>query len=230
MNIVLDIAVLVIIVFFIYRGWKKGLIHQLFGFLSAFLALAFAYVTASPVAALFANILREPVTNRATEALRSITGNLSVETLTRDKPARFVELLSSFGTTPAEADAQFGELVSQGAEGADGRFVDWLITPVLEKLSYVLAFLLLFIVGLIACRILRGLLKGVFKLPVLSWIDKAGGLALGILLALIWFYVLSLLAHYLLPYLHSYNPDLFSGDEVERSYLFRHIYEFVYGR
>jgi uncharacterized membrane protein required for colicin V production len=66
----------------------------------------------------------------------------------------------------------------------------------LGDLHGAIAFVLTFVVVYIVLRYLIGVIDAVFRLPVLSTINRLAGMVAGILLALVVMYVLTLVLHY----------------------------------
>jgi uncharacterized membrane protein required for colicin V production len=66
----------------------------------------------------------------------------------------------------------------------------------LGDLSGAVAFSLVFIVTFILLRYASGLLDALFSLPVISTVNRLAGLVIGLVLALVFVYVVTLIGHY----------------------------------
>ena len=92
-----------------------------------------------------------------------------------DMPEALSSLLTRFGTAPSVAQ-------SVAAESADaaGELAKFLAQPAVRVISDMLAFLLLFFGISLVLSIISAGLNAIFKLPVLSALNRAAGLAFGI--------------------------------------------------
>ena len=90
---------------------------------------------------------------------------------------------------------------------------------VAERISYFLAFIVIFIISLVLLKIAAMLINKAFKLPGLNFINKTGGIILGILYGIVGSYVFVFLAYYVLPYLAA-NTIISSAPEVMDGTLF----------
>lgn len=71
-----------------------------------------------------------------------------------------------------------------------------LLTPWIGNIDNGIAFALVFIVSFFLLRYAAGLLDALFSLPVLSTVNRLAGLVVGLALAVVFVYVITLLLHY----------------------------------
>lgn len=205
-----DVAILLALAFFAWRGAKKGLILTLFSLLALFVAYFGAQAVSSNFAEPVSNIIRPSIQLSITEAMTGETADsagaasAAPETETEDDPAgeeepeadlsleQIVALLDSSGLFPGfrsyveEAVEEKVVEVTTTAAAAVASYLALLIArAVLFALSFVVILLLWFLVS--------RALDLAFQLPILSAVNTVGGLLFGlvkgvlVLLVLVWF-------------------------------------------
>lgn len=172
--LVLDIILIALIAFGAFRGYKKGLVGVVVGFVSLILSIILAFAFQSVVADALYNSgigdsLKEVVQDNIQTMIDngenvedSFYGNIINSTITEDKVEQAGEIVTMF---------------------------------VMKGVSFILIF---FAVRLI-CYILQMILNIVFNLPILSSINQIGGIAVGVLSTLIKVWILLAILSFITP-------------------------------
>ncbi|MEG0872755.1 MAG: CvpA family protein [Clostridia bacterium] len=161
---VVDIIIVGLLALEMFDGYKKGLVGVLVSFASIILSILFAFILQAPLADYIAND-----TSIGTTLTQTIQTNLediarqNAETPDSNKTNTFYDTILNSITNGAKDTLTSNESAK-------------LITNfILKGLSFVGVFVIVFII----CFILQMILNLVFDLPILSSINKLGGIGIG---------------------------------------------------
>jgi uncharacterized membrane protein required for colicin V production len=202
----LDIAAVAIVVYFVWNGYRKGLILSAAGLAITLVSMWAAWVCASAFAAPLGLRLEETLRPVVEEAIGKAGGELSLPTMK--------ETFTQLGFTGA-ANSTLTDTVAQKASEAGTSLKDAAVSAV----SRAAAFGLIFIIGFIVIKIILDLiartLTKTLKIPGLNLLNKAGGIAFGLICGLAVLFILG----WALNFMGTWIP----GEEVENSLLVRHF-------
>lgn len=214
MYIILDIIVVLILGLTVYTVTKRGFVKTVFDFGSLIAAIIISKIFSPALSEFFYDSLYSRISTAIGNGLRSLldTGglpdNLEIESLTALFEKYNIELKEIIPNDSTEATVQF---IAQN---------------IVSLLAYALSFILIFIVSLVALKIIALLIDGVFKLPVLKTINKGLGFVLGIISAAIYVLLFVALMQLAVPYLGSVYPEVFSQGAIDNTFVFRYLYNF----
>lgn len=180
--ILFDVAVVAILAFFVWRGWKKGLLLSLCGLavvVVSFLGAGFIADTLdTPLADAIAPKLEETIDQQLT---------LHYDDRSVDSPLDALREMGGLFSWAADAveDAQ-DSAVGTAVGDLAGKAAGLLATAIAYRIIFVLAFVLLFIL----LTVLLHALNVVAKLPGLNLCNGLGGGVIGLLKGVIVLYVL----------------------------------------
>jgi len=220
--LMLDLIVIITVVFFAWRGWKKGLILTLFGLVAIFVALIGANLLADrfePVAAdyltpRFESMLTDQFTQeleREQESKPEISfDQLPVSNLVVD----FLKDVGLFESLAEDFSATIKDTAQKSVESAAKLIAAALATLVAKTLLFILFFVSILVVWFIISH----LLDLVFKLPVLDTLNSTGGMVCGLVKALliVWIAVLLL----------QLKSNLITSDVLQSSFILRFFIQF----
>ena len=220
--LMLDLIVIITVVFFAWRGWKKGLILTLFGLVAIFVALIGANLLADrfePVAAdyltpRFESMLTDQFTQeleREQESKPEISfDQLPVSNLVVD----FLKDVGLFESLAEDFSATVKDTAQKSVESAAKLIAAALATLVAKTLLFILFFASILVVWFIISH----LLDLVFKLPVLDTLNSTGGMVCGLVKALliVWIAVLLL----------QMKSNLITSDVLQSSFILRFFIQF----
>ena len=200
MSIVLDLLVLAVLAFFLWRGASKGLVAALCGFLAfivAFAGAGLAARTLSPAVAealepRFASIIQEQLETALPDADAALSQGAESQL-----PA-VLDVLRELGLYENLIDA-LDQAVDQGVTHAAANAAANVAATIAQSVAYRLIFAVSFVVLLAVWGVVSRALNLMTRLPVLHFLNKTGGAVIGlvegILLLLIVVWVLEVLGH-----------------------------------
>lgn len=221
MSLVFDIIILAVCVTSIILGAKRGFIKSVMGVCTLIAALCLAYAFTPTVAGYIRN--SEPIKNISesiSDTIKSLSytddGAYDLEKMFTDMPDAFRQILDRYNAD----DGLLTETVPPLTDATEA-VVDTLATaiadPVADAISNVAAFLAIFIASVAVLKILTWLLDLLFQLPVLKSANAMLGFLVGIVIALVWAWILCPLSITLIRALSSISPELFNESVIEHS-------------
>ena len=178
--LIFDVIIALILLFALWRGYSRGFILTLCGFLAIFVAFIGATVISDNLARPVADAIRPAIE-------RQIQGTLEQSLQVEDS------LASTGGEAPALEELPISEVLealqesalyrglAQAFQEAVDNGVAQVTTSAAKALARMVLFLLAFVAVLIAWFLLSHALDLAFRLPVLSALNHWSGAALGLL-------------------------------------------------
>ena len=186
--LIVDIAIILFLAFFAWRGAKKGLILTLFGMLGLIVAFVGARFVSNtfykPVADIIEPALYQKVESLEQSILKS--GDYDIDLGLDDSVDALIDVLRERGTFPGLVKL----LETAGdknaiPDGKDFSAKDTLSTYLAELAARIALFIIFFIGILLAWFLVSHMLDLAFKLPILNAINVLGGLILGLAKAIV---------------------------------------------
>lgn len=205
---IVDIIIIAIFAFAAYRGFKVGLVHSILNFFGSFGSAILAYFLFPIFKTFLINVL-------------------SIDKFILEKVVTKMKELGAAGAPQAVSGADIDALNKlMLPEPVKKSMTDFLTSStteitksvamsVTDFIMSVLAFGLLFISILILFKVLRRLLKGVVKLPILNGLNTAGGL----IFALVSTYITITIGFLLLTSFFSIGSTSFIAEQLASSKL-----------
>lgn len=182
---IIDIAIVLILAFFAWRGAKKGLILTLCGLLGLVLAFFGARFVSNTFYEPVANIIEPGIYQNIKELEEQTLGVADPEFTVVTSMDTLVEILRENDLFPDLVDMLESGLGTGGSspiESLSGQLADTLARVGLFAVSFVVILLLWFLIS--------RMLDLTFKLPILAAINLVGGLLIGLIKALVIVFVL----------------------------------------
>ena len=220
MGYIIDIIILAIIGFCIFRGVRAGAVRTAFSLLSVALALILTFMFASPFSQYiehlpFGQSMHDSVENTI---LQSIEKTLTAEnTLTTNTTESIIQSLSIPNSMKKELLLKSDFVVRNAAVSAANAVADALASAYLKIIFALILFLLI----LLIFRLVRKLTEQIFKLPLLKELNHIVGAVAGLVNGI-------LLAYLLFATIGTLSTAPFMGwlaSAKETSFLFKNIYE-----
>jgi uncharacterized membrane protein required for colicin V production len=176
-----------------------------------FLSFAAAFFTARTFAPgfsdyLYAGYIKPNFVSAAAANLEKfLTQNINLSDLANNAnpPENFVSMLRGYGVGLPDVQGWIKEAGSVSAEGMKEFVAANLVEPVAKQFSYFLAFILIFAAVLILLKVAVNIIDSLVKLPGLNFMNKTGGILLGLVYGIAVCYIFVFLASYFLPYLEA---------------------------
>ena len=218
MAFVVDIVIVAILLTSVFLGYKRGLVKTVFNCLS----LVVAIILASMFGAYAGNLIKSTkIFNDVSENIASeisdyfdktakegIENAMSADINLEASPVG--NLLLRLGIDSESVEKGYVDALQKGAENVKENVTDAVAGPVLDCLARAMGTLIVFIISLIALKILSFLVDGLAKLPVLKTFNKFGGLVAGAASGIIFVFVLCMVTQVVLPYIPE-NPVVYMG-------------------
>ena len=213
-----DLAIVLVLLLFFWRGYSKGFVLTLCGFLAVFVALIGAAflsdALAEPVAKAVEPTVQQHIQDALTEAIQN-TALVSVDGGVAQTPEELplnavIEQLKESKLYQGFADA-FQKAVDNGTAEIAANAAQTLSHFVAVQIARIVLFVLSFFAVLVAWFFLSHTLDLVTKLPVLNSLNHWGGGAVGLLKGALVMFIAAWL------FQDSYIPR----DAVEQTYLLK---------
>ncbi|MDP4153656.1 MAG: CvpA family protein [Bacillota bacterium] len=219
MTIILDIFLIASILICCFSAMKKGFIKSLLELVGGFAGFIFALIFAGSLGNIISERWIGPFFDKN---MTSYVSNLFEKSnaVNGETGSGFNSLLKTFGLS---LDKIRSTVIGNTIDKAGDKSVNFVSATAAQKVSYIVAFILIFIGVTIACAILARVLGVIFKLPVLHQFDSLLGLAVGIISALIFGWVFSAAVYYILPMLGDTNFLGISTSSYGSTFLFKYF-------
>ncbi len=225
MSLVFDGIILLVCVTSVILGAKRGFIKSVMGVFTLVAALFLAYAFTPAVSQyIHDSEWIENVSDSIGDTIKSLSrndeGTFNLEKMFQDMPDAFQQIIDRYNADEGTL-SQTAPVHPQAEESAVDTLSEMIAAPVVNVISDVLAFLLIFIASVIVLKLLTWILDLIFQLPVLKTANTFLGLLVGVVIALVWAWVLSSLS---VPFIHamtSISPDLFSESVIENSVILK---------
>ncbi len=229
MSFLLDVIIIAIIVFTVYRGVSRGFVKSAMKLLSFVIASLVAYYFNGTLANIynekfFSGMFVEKASDVITSVIQKTGEKFDIKTLFADMPEAFTDLLDRFGVSAGELELSFGGSDMVSSETITN-MAERIAEPIARSLSTALAFATIFIGALIVLAVVTWILDLIFKLPVLKTANKLLGFLFGALCALLYAYLFSELAVVVVNAGIAMKPELFNENIVNNSILLKFFSE-----
>ncbi len=224
--LICDLLLAGILVFCSIRGFKRGLIKTAFGCFTLVAAILLSYFFGSYAA----DFLRSTKVYESTEkgiynVIAEKFDGMKKEGLDDIEKSRkgfedsaAAKNLERLGLDVSSLFDRYEMSVEEGADEAVSGFAKETAKSIAHCLANAVGILAVFLLALLALKLLGFLLDKIFRLPVLKTINRFAGLAVGIVLGLLSCFVLCTVIEILVPCIPE-NPVIYAGMEKD-TYLY----------
>ena len=226
MQYFLDISLLALIALTICVYWRRGLIRSLMGVAKTVVAIVLTYTFGDTVSQWLYTSFAQPamhsyVHTRLEEAVASGELASGLTRLVEDTPRWLQKTLELFHVDVAGLLQDMSEQAFDDIEALVIRIVE----PMTEFFSSVIGYAAVFLISSLCLGILVYILGKVADLPVIKTCDRALGLLLGLVCAILYSSIYVLVIYAVLGWFEiRYSTVPFSAG-YDASLLFRHAYE-----
>ena len=188
MNIALDAAIILIVIFCSWRGFKSGIIRGVVGILALVVSIFAANLVATAYSGEFTGMLRPFVSGIIDNAMQPDT-----EDAEEEEPEELPENVKEQGETyvaafnamrriglPVKAAENIAESVKEGYSGIKQNLSAEITDRLCARIAYIAVFGICFILVAIVFAVIGNLVNFAFSLPGLKLLDSLAGLAFGI--------------------------------------------------
>lgn len=225
MWILLDVIIAVIFIAYAVSGYKKGLLKSCLGIVVTIASIVITMNFYPMAAGLFRNtVVYKGLTSSLEETIEDYVG----DTANADSIAelfRQAENTPGFGAVIKGFGVDSDDIVS-AIESGKAETVDAVCALVVDKaaefISNAAAIAAVFAASVIVLNIVINLLDLIFKLPILNFANRAGGLIAGLVMALLVSFVLCAAVRIAAPYMPE-NGLRISEEELGKTVLYSGI-------
>lgn len=195
----IDLLLIAVFIVIVLLAAKKGFIRGIIGLVGNIVAAAVAFLFSSSLGSYINNNflyqpMRQWVVNSLSPTAQGTTASiadLNFDELFSDMPQFFSNLLKTLGLDGGQLAEQYTAMKASGEEEAKSAVIDLMVQPMSDLCSRIIAFVIIFVLALVAIRIIVWLLDFIVELPVLRQINKAGGIVLGVLNGLFFVFIIA---------------------------------------
>lgn len=224
MHYILDGILIIILIFFIYGGIRRGGVRSLIGLVGAVAAVWGARALAGLVSqGFYSAFLEGSLTQQVGGTLQSAAGEdlaSAVGKVLEALPGPVAGILSQGGFDAAS--------FQQGTQWAASQATETIMAGIskimVDFLAIVFFLILLILFFVIFMLIYRFVIRPVLRLPVLRQIDSFIGFFVGILQCILFLLVGMAVLHWIVSSLDP-TPAIFSRDSIDQTFLFRWVYD-----
>ncbi len=211
-GIIIDIVIIAVFLLtvgiYTYRGFAKSVMD--------FAVLIAAFIVAKIFGGYLADWLNETFVYNAVngtvhtilvDALGGAIDNIDANAILRSIPESLISVLEFAGTDFDSVSNYILSLDFSASESLMSVAVN-ISTPISELVSKILAYLILFVGGLIVFKLISVIILAIFKLPVLKTLDKVLGFVMGLVAGLIFSWVFAVVLRLCLSLLAMKYPEL----------------------
>lgn len=232
MEMILNFAPIVILLFFAALFAIRGFLRSLLSFGKTLISALLAYLLGPLVATALANgFVGKGITNFVYEKIVALYGG-AVEAF--DLSSVFEKIntdfawIKSFGADISGLEAKYGELTGISSEELFA-FSQNIASPVITAVSNVMAYVGVFLISFVLCIILTFVVKGVTelldKIPVAGKVNHWLGLALGIVTGVVVVVIGVYVADVVMQYISAVNESFDYAALLEEAKIFNWLKE-----
>ncbi|MBR7161779.1 MAG: CvpA family protein [Clostridia bacterium] len=225
MSLVFDGLLLTICVISVVMGVKRGFIKSIMGICTLIAAVFVAFAFTPAVAQRLENVpFVHEISQNITDTLQSLSitesGTFDLTKLFRDMPESFRQILDRYGADVSKLVDAISPTPEADVSAVDDLAV-LIAEPVVNAITGVIAFLLLFVASVIVLKLLTWILDLIFNLPVLKTANKLLGFVIGLFNAVLWMWILSALSVIFIGAMSSVSPDFFGPHLIENTVILK---------
>ncbi len=231
MSLIIDALIIVAAIAAVYLGIQRGFVKSIMHFASLILALIAVFVFTEPVKVwLNDNFIGDRVSSITEESLNGIVDagveHLKLEKVIEDRPDALLDVTERFSVDIEDFVSYYREFLIDLTESiAIDELAEKLADPTAAALSTVLAAIIVFVVAMVALKLITWLLDLICRLPVLDKLNTFLGFLFGVASAVVTSLVISNMAVGLISALESVNGDIFNMGVIEGSIILRFLHD-----
>ena len=190
--VLIDIALIAVFIVIVGIYGKKGFLKSLIGLASNILALILAVIFSAKLGVYFdKTFVREPMIQWLVNTLSPTASNedasvddVDFDSLIEASPKFFTDALDFLNVDLKSVSEKYSNLKNSfGSDRAKSEIVGYVVGPVSEIVSRLIAFVVLYIGFLFVAKIIEWLASFIGKIPGLRVLDKFAGFLIGLITA-----------------------------------------------
>lgn len=191
MSVLIDLLLVAIIAYSVWKGYRKGLILGISGILALIIAFYGASLIADTYSYEFTSMVKPFiggfVDDAVNETVQEASENPDFYVTEEEETETYilsVESLKKLGISQSMAESM-AKKIDETVTGAGQAVKDAIMEKMSSTLSYMAVFAIVFVLIMIIFAVIANLINLTFSLPGLKLLNKIGGLVLGLVKGLI---------------------------------------------
>ncbi len=230
MQYFLDISLVALIVLTVVWYWRRGLVKSLMGAAKTVLSIILTYMFGDAAADWLHQTYLQPavrsfVHTRLEQAAATNGTHYDLATLLEQMPQWLQNLLELFHVDVLALQSRYSSVAEGSAQQLEEMAIH-IATPITAFLSTVIGYAAVFLLSGLVLTIVAYLLGKLAELPVIRGCDRAMGLVLGVLCAVLFSSLYVLLVYLLLGWWEVNHPEISFSEGYDRSLIFRNMYQY----
>lgn len=219
---ILDIIIIAILFLFVIIGTVKGGVKTIFSLAGLCLSVFFASLFGPSLSQwIYTVFFQKGIVNGVQSAVSGAVSGSATADIANALPDYVYSVLSTFGITK-ESFVQQASGIAADSQNAAVNAVEGLLKPVLCSIISFFVIIILFILFLIAMKLLTRLILRLFELPGLHLINGLFGCILGAAEGLVFVYLLVLLYKLISPF--GTDVSFITPELIEQSVIFKSMF------
>lgn len=226
LNILLDLGVVLIILFSVIFGIRRGAVRTLIVFIGSILAYAAAaWISGSFSQIIYASFFKQNITDNINDTIAESVGSSvnTADNILNSLPDFLSNAFKNFGLGSGESASS----MTQGVIDQTASSVEALMSPLFIALISLILTIVLFSLFMVLVKIIARAANGIFKIPVLKQINSLGGAVIGLLQGLVMAYIIVAIMSLVFPFIIE-NYDLFKYNVIDQTLIFAPFYNMVF--
>ncbi len=217
-SLIVDIVLAIVCLFVIIKYTAKGFLKTVLDIarlgLSVLLAIMFRGVVARLLNDLFmSNTVYNWVYGSVSKYIEGIDGKINFVSIYENNPEFYSKVLSAFGLDFYLLEEQMNNLSAETAANVSRTISD----PLANMFSVLLAVLVIFIVSMVILYFVAKGINKITKIKGINIINRILGVALGVILAVIIVWGISIILQVMVNAIGPMVPDVFNESLIENS-------------
>lgn len=223
LNFILDFCIVVILVLFVYFGYRRGFVRSILSCLSIFLSFSISNLLSTFLSKKIFEIFVRPA---VFEKVSNILANDQILDPTQ-KIASIMDCCPKFLQGSFNNYLITGDAISDKfklVNNAAAEQITDLLSPVFINFIHMIAMTVLIALCLFLFRFVRRALLKVFKAPGLKQINQLLGILFGFTKGILVVFVAIFFVRLALPISDKSESTVFSDSTINKTYIFKHVY------
>lgn len=215
MWILIDLIIVAIFVLFAVRGVKKGLLKSCLGLVVTIISIVITLNFYSVAAGFFRDtVVYKSLTSGMRETIENYVGDTAnTESIAElfskaEENPGFNAIITGFGVKSEDII----EAIESGKADTVDAVCELVVERAAELISNAVAIIAVFVLSVLALNLVIMLLDLIFKLPILNFANRVGGLVIGLVMGLLVSFVFCAAVRIASPYLPENGINIERGD------------------
>lgn len=212
MNIVLDIITVAVFILTVFFAYKRGFISAIIHFIGFFIAYLLAFVVSNPVGqALDSSFMNNIVSGVVSGSVKSGGSDF------------FTKILDGIPSTVGDSLSGISDTLGTESEKALSGVVSAISAPVSSMMSRCIAFIVVFIIALVAIKIIEHFSRLLKHVPVIGTLNALLGAIVGVFEAVLIMFLISTLVSISVSFASFDKKPWVTNENIQSTLVYKYI-------